>query len=155
VTQREECSASLLVASHARAIGHWTSHARSVTRRCPRSAGTLATERDRELPGLQFGFSSPRSAPVHPGTRVGSELRPEHPCDLITTPSATQHRSTAPCEVDSGRPAGISAGGFPRVASRTRRASHPGTGLSASPVMGVAVVIHPLAGHGAGMAAPR
>ena len=29
------------------------------------------------------------------------------------------------CEVDSGRPAGISAGGFPRVASRTRRASHP------------------------------
>jgi hypothetical protein len=59
-----------------------------------------------------------------------------------------------PCEVDSGRPAGISTGGFPRVASRTRRASRPGTGLSASPV-GVAVVIHPLAGHGAGMAAPR
>jgi hypothetical protein len=58
------------------------------------------------------------------------------------------------CEVDSGRPAGISTGGFPRVASRTRRASRPGTGLSASPV-GVAVVIHPLAGHGAGMAAPR
>ena len=59
------------------------------------------------------------------------------------------------CEVDSGRPAGISAGGFPRVASRTRRASRPGTGLSASPVMGVAVVIHLLAGHGAGMAVPR
>jgi hypothetical protein len=33
------------------------------------------------------------------------------------------------CEVDPGRPAGISTGGFPRVASRTRRASRPGTGL--------------------------
>jgi hypothetical protein len=40
------------------------------------------------------------------------------------------------CEVDPGRPAGISTGGFPRVASRTRRASRPGTGLSASPVRG-------------------
>jgi hypothetical protein len=38
------------------------------------------------------------------------------------------------CEVDSGRPAGISTGGFPRVASRTRRAGRPGTGLSTSPV---------------------
>jgi len=45
-------------------------------------------------------------------------------------------RKAGRCEVDPGRPAGVSAGGFPRVASRTRRASRPGTGLSASPVRG-------------------
>lgn len=39
------------------------------------------------------------------------------------------------CEVDSGRPAGISTVGFPEPPS-CRRAGHPGTGLSASPVRG-------------------
>jgi hypothetical protein len=47
------------------------------------------------------------------------------------------------CEVDSGRPAGISTGGFPRAASRTRRASRPGTGLSTSPVDGADGVASP------------
>jgi hypothetical protein len=44
------------------------------------------------------------------------------------------YRAEGECEVDSGRPAGLSTGGFPRVASRTRRAGRPGTGLSTSPV---------------------
>jgi hypothetical protein len=69
-------------------------------------------------------------------------------------PSPSEENSNGRCEVDSGRPAGISTGGFPRVASRTRRASRPGTGLSTSPVT-TAVMVHPVAGHGVGMAVPR
>ena len=36
-------------------------------------------------------------------------------------------------EVDSGRPAGVSTGGFPRVASRTRRARFRATGAPQAP----------------------
>ena len=39
-------------------------------------------------------------------------------------------------EVGPGRPAGVSTGGFPRAASRTRRARFPGNGRSTSPAVG-------------------
>ena len=87
---------------------------------------------------------SPTSEPPTPSTP-----RPAITCTLSTAGSCANSVAA-----NTGRPAGISTGGFPRVASRTRRASHPGTGLSASP-LGIVVVIHPLAGHGAGMAVPR
>ena len=56
-------------------------------------------------------------------------------------------------EVGPGRGAGLSAGPFPRAASRTRRACWPGTGLSTRP--GSLGVPHAVLGHGDGIFVPR
>jgi DNA-binding CsgD family transcriptional regulator len=52
-------------------------------------------------------------------------------------------------EVDSGRPAGVSTGGFPRVASRTRRARFRATGAPQAPSWVVLFLIpRPATGSG-------
>ena len=57
-------------------------------------------------------------------------------------------------EVDSGRPAGVSTGGFPRAASRTRRARFRATGAPQAPSW-VVWAPHPVTGHGGGITVPR
>lgn len=56
-------------------------------------------------------------------------------------------------EVDSGRPAGVTTGGFPRVASRTRRAPLSATGAPQAPE-GLGLP-HAVLGHGAAIFVPR
>jgi hypothetical protein len=104
---------------------------------------------------LRLGAAPPHTAPTakRPSSRqktkiksVAGHLRPpvitrgggSKPGDAAggTATFLTAAEPAGECEVDPGRPAGIPAGGFPRVASRTRRASRPGTGLSVSPVRG-------------------
>jgi hypothetical protein len=52
---------------------------------------------------------------LQPGCCDSPAARASHPCSVTR-------------EVDTGRPAGIATGGFPRVASRTRRAPHSAPG---------------------------
>lgn len=62
------------------------------------------------------------------------------------------HRAVG--EVDSGRPADVSIGGFPRAASRTRRARLRAPGSPQIPFQGCSV-LHAVMGHGVGMSVPR
>jgi hypothetical protein len=74
-------------------------------------------------------------------------------CCSCSPPSMTYWQPQ--CEVDPRRGIGLSTNPFPWVASRTRRASHPGTRLSTSPVEGCCGGSHLVTDHGVGIAAPR
>jgi hypothetical protein len=87
-----------------------------------------------------------------------SPASPGSGCSQLHRPAATgrRWRSFTPTrfgEVGSGRPADVTAGGFPRAASRTRRARHRATGSPQAP-WGLDAPYAP-AGHGAGMRVPR
>ena len=93
-----------------------------------------------------------RAAPTLPGTTRGTAalssavlLRQDQRRRSLT--------STRTSEVDPGRTVGVTAGGFPRAASRTRRARHRATGSPQAPW----ALDSPYAPavHGAGMRAPR
>ena len=82
----------------------------------------------------------------------GSGSRPPTP-----SPRRSGSRTTARSRcsgVDPGRPAGVSTGGFPRAAPRTRRARFRATGAPQVPLWRRGAP-HPVTGHGAGIAAPR
>jgi hypothetical protein len=74
-------------------------------------------------------------------------------CCSCSPPSMTYWQPQ--CEVNPRRGIGLSTNPFPWVASRTRRASHPGTRLSTSPVEGCCGGSHLVTDHGVGIAAPR